>query len=157
MSCSPPPRCGKGAEAPLKNAPLQHLFHNVLVQIEVHLSLLYALNRSNSKTVPNFLGRDNLSIFIPSSLNERFVCIRKVNFMAEGQQREYRHSSFANLHPVFGANIHFFQEIPRWAVNRLSRPLLAELSQIQIDIVPPQNYIYVAFDRKNRSPRRKKP
>src|SRR5437867_7833201 len=58
MNCSPPPRCGKAAEAPLKNAPLQQLFHNVLVQIEIHLSLLCALNRSNSKTVPNFLGRD---------------------------------------------------------------------------------------------------
>src|SRR5213594_2408586 len=58
MNCSPPPRCGKAAEAPLKNAPLQQLFHNVLVQIELHLSLLCALNRSNSKTVPNFGGRD---------------------------------------------------------------------------------------------------
>jgi len=53
MNCSPPPRCGKAAEAPLKNAPLQQLFHNVLVQIEIHLSLLCALNRSNSETVPN--------------------------------------------------------------------------------------------------------
>src|SRR5437867_7173304 len=61
MNCSPPPRCGKAAEAPLKNAPLQQLFHNVLVQIEIHLSLLCALNRSNSKTVPNFLGRDKLT------------------------------------------------------------------------------------------------
>src|SRR5213594_1928480 len=61
MNCSPPPRCGKAAEAPLKNAPLQQLFHNVLVQIEIHLSLLCALNRSNSKTVPNFLGRDSSS------------------------------------------------------------------------------------------------
>src|SRR5215467_6627295 len=61
MNCSPPPRCEKAAEAPLKNAPLQQLFHNVLVQIEIHLSLLYALNRSNSKAVPNFVGRDNPS------------------------------------------------------------------------------------------------
>src|SRR5436309_3670750 len=58
MNWSPPPRCGKAAEASLKNAPLLQLFHNVLVQIEIHLSLLCALNRSNSKTVPNFLGRD---------------------------------------------------------------------------------------------------
>src|SRR5213593_3015179 len=57
MNCSPPPRCGKAAEAPLKNAPLQQLFHSVLVEIEIHLSLLCALNRSNSKTVPNFVGR----------------------------------------------------------------------------------------------------
>jgi hypothetical protein len=57
MNWSPPPRCGKAAEAPLKNAPLQQLFHNVLIEIEIHLSLLYALNRSNSKTVPNFVGR----------------------------------------------------------------------------------------------------
>src|SRR5213594_402330 len=64
MNCSPPPRCGKAAEAPLKNAPLQQLFHNVLVQIEIHLSLLCALNRSNSKTVPNFLGRDTRSLFL---------------------------------------------------------------------------------------------
>src|SRR5881296_4466051 len=61
MNCSPPPRCGKAAEAPLKNAPLQQLFHNVLVQIEVHLSLLCALNRSNSKTVPNFVGRGRIA------------------------------------------------------------------------------------------------
>ena len=35
------------------------VFHNVLVQVEIHLSLLCALNRSNSKTVPNFVGRDS--------------------------------------------------------------------------------------------------
>src|SRR6266571_9125681 len=58
MNWSPPPRCGRAAEASLKNAPLLQLFHNVLVEIEIHLSLLYALNRSNSKTVPNFVGRD---------------------------------------------------------------------------------------------------
>src|SRR5438094_260758 len=58
MNWSPPPRCGRAAEATLKNAPLLQLFHNVWVEIEIHLSLLYALNRSNSKTVPNFLGRD---------------------------------------------------------------------------------------------------
>src|SRR6059036_3251334 len=69
MNCSPPPRCGKAAEAPLKNAPLQQLFHNVLVQIEIHLSLLCALNRSNSKTVPNFLGRDKPSTFWPFTVN----------------------------------------------------------------------------------------
>src|SRR5213594_2968853 len=70
MNCSPPPRCGKAAEAPLKNAPLQQLFHNVLVQIEIHLSLLCALNRSNSKTVPNFLGRDSRSTH-PQYLGDR--------------------------------------------------------------------------------------
>src|SRR5213594_908741 len=58
MNWSPPPRCGKAAEASLKNAPLLQLFHNVLVEIQIHLSLLCALNRSNSKTVPNFVGPD---------------------------------------------------------------------------------------------------
>src|SRR5213594_501780 len=58
MNWSPPPRCGRAAEASLKNAALLQLFHNVLVEIELHLSLLCALNRSNSKTVPNFVGRD---------------------------------------------------------------------------------------------------
>ena len=58
MNWSAPPRCGRSAEASLKNAPHQQIFHNVLVQIEIHLSLLCALNRSNSKTVPNFEARD---------------------------------------------------------------------------------------------------
>src|SRR5437899_10459330 len=58
MNWSPPPRCGRAAEAPLINASLLQLFHNVLVEIEIHLSLLCALNTSNSKTVPNFVGRD---------------------------------------------------------------------------------------------------
>src|SRR5436309_406499 len=66
MNCSPPPRCRKAAEAPLKNAPLQQLFHNVLVQIEIHLSLLCALNRSNSKTVPNFLDATNRPLNVPA-------------------------------------------------------------------------------------------
>src|SRR5881628_2753177 len=73
MNCSPPPRCRKAAEAPLKNAPLQQLFHNVLVQIEIHLSLLCALNRSNSKTVPNFLGRDTTSFTLPAVNSESFA------------------------------------------------------------------------------------
>jgi len=61
MNWSPPPRCGRTAGASLKNATLLQFFHNVLVEIEIHLSLLYALNRSNSKTVPNFVGRDNFT------------------------------------------------------------------------------------------------
>src|SRR5437867_4582201 len=61
MNWSPPPRCGRAPEAPLKNAPLLELFHNVLVEIEIHLSRLCALNRSNSKTVPNFVGRGSPS------------------------------------------------------------------------------------------------
>jgi len=77
MNWSPPPRCGKAAEAPLKNAPLQQLFHNVLVEIEIHLSLLCALNRSNSKTVPNFVGRGNVATF---KLSHNFSSIQRLKF-----------------------------------------------------------------------------
>src|SRR5579871_5772150 len=59
LHSSRPPRCGRTPEATLKNAPLLEFFHNVLVQVEIHISLLCALNRSNSKTVPNFVGRDS--------------------------------------------------------------------------------------------------
>src|SRR6266704_3303157 len=53
--------------------PLLQLFHNVWVEIEIHLSLLCALNRSNSKTVPNFVGRDTISAL---SLDGRFNLTR---------------------------------------------------------------------------------
>src|SRR5213594_1093063 len=84
MNWSPPPRCGRAAEASLKNAALLQLFHNVLVEIELHLSLLCALNRSNSKTVPNFVGRDITNIapfqitfeFLPAGFRVPFSASR---------------------------------------------------------------------------------